>query len=67
MLGDKENFPATGENSDDVSIWIGLWGDSHVLFCSKKLVEAFDFGVLIDEGYLSTILYHAMTGVAEKG
>ena len=67
MLGNEENFPATGKDSNDVGVRVSLRGSSHVLFCTKKLVEAFNFGVFVDEDYLSTILDHAMTRVAEKG
>ena len=67
MLGDEENFPATGENSDNVGVREGLGSGSHVLFCTEELVEAFDFGVFIDKYYLPTILYHTMTSIAEKG
>ena len=42
-------------------------GHSHVLFCSEKLVEAFDFGVFVYQDDLSTILDHAMTRKAEEG
>ena len=67
MLGHKENFPTTGENSDDVGVWVAEGSHSHVLFCSEKLVEAFDFGVFVNEDDLSAILDHAMTWKAEEG
>ena len=66
MLGHKENFPATGENSDDVGIRMGERGNSHVLFCAKELVEAFGFRVFIHKDDLSAILDHAMASIAEK-
>ena len=67
MLCHEENFPATGKNSNDVGIRVGHSGSSHVLFCTKKLVEAFCFVVLVDKNDLSAILNHAMARVAKKG
>ena len=66
-MGHKENFSATGKNSNDVGVLVGLSGNSHVLLCTEELVEAFYFVVLVDEDDLSTIHDHAMTRVAEQG
>ena len=67
MLGHNENFSTTGENSNNVGIWVSLSSSSHVLLCTKKLVKTFDFGVFVDKYDLPTILDHAMSSIAEKG
>ena len=67
VLGDEENFPATGKNSDDVCIRVSLSSSSHIVFCTKKLVEAFCFVVLVDKNDLTAILDHTMARVTEKG
>ena len=67
VLGHKKNFPATGKNPNDVSIRICLCSSSHILFSTEKPVEAFHFGVLVNEDYLPTILDHAVSRIAEKG
>ena len=46
---------------------MGEGGPPHVLFCTEKLVEAFDFGVFVDKDDLPTILDHAVTCKAEEG
>ena len=67
MLCDEENFPATSENSNDVGIGVCLSSSSHILFCTEQLVEAFHFGVFVDEDDLSAILDHTMSRIAEEG
>ena len=66
MLAHKKNFPATSKNSDDVGIRVNKGGSSHVLLCTKKLVESFDFRMFVDEDYLPAILNHAMTCKTKK-
>ena len=67
VLGHEENFPATGKNSNDVGIWVSLSSSSHVVFCTKKFVEAFCFVMLVYKNDLTAILDHAMARIAEKG
>ena len=67
MLGDEEDFSTTSKNSDYVGIGIDLSSSSHVLFCTKNLVEPFQFGVFVDKDNLPAILDHTMTCIAEKG
>ena len=67
MLSHKENFSATGKNSNDVGIGVCLSSSSHVLFCTEELVESFYFGMFVDKDDLSTILDHTMCRIAKKG